>query len=427
MRAFDTRPAVREQVESLGAQFLTVEIEEDGEGKGGYAKEMSKEFIDAEIALFREQCKDIDIIITTAMIPGKPAPKLILKDMVDMMKPGSVIVDLASEAGGNCEYTVPNEKYVHSNGVKILGYTDFPSRLAAQSSTLFANNIVKFLGEFGDNKTGWNPDYDNNDVLRGSIIGRDGELKWPTAIDIGPPPGAPKKKQETAIQETPESPFNKQLKRALGTTVVLDTLLGAGYISPDPSFTSTLTTFALAGIVGYHVVWGVTPALHSPLMSVTNAVSGTTAVGGLMLMGGGILPTTSAQLLGAIALGLSCVNIGGGFLVTQRMLNMFKREGDEPDYAYLYGIPAAAFLSGYAYCRTQGITEVVQMGYLAASLGCIGGIAGLSKQTTYGSHSYGCNICRNINWYNNIYWISCCILKIKKFNIITINCISCKK
>ena len=327
VRAFDTRPAVKEQIESLGAQFLTVEIQEDGEGKGGYAKEMSKEFIDAEMKLFREQCKEVDIVICTALIPGKPAPKLILKDMVESMKPGSVIVDLAAEAGGNCEYTVPHQKIVTKNGVKIIGYTDFPSRLAAQSSTLFANNIVKFLGEFGSKSEGWDPQYDTNDVLRGSMIARNGTLKWPTPIDLGPPPGSAAAKKPT-VAETIEAvdPFQVQLKRALGTTAVLGTILGAGIISPDPQFTQTLTTFALAGIVGYHVVWGVTPALHSPLMSVTNAVSGTTAVGGLMLMGGGLMPHTSAQALGAIALGLSCVNIGGGFLVTHRMLNMFKRE-----------------------------------------------------------------------------------------------------
>jgi len=382
VRAFDTRPAVREQVESLGAQFLTVEIEEDGEGQGGYAKEMSAEFIEAEFKLFREQCREVDIIITTALIPGKPAPKLILRDMVDSMKPGSVVVDLAAEAGGNCEYTVPNEKYVHSNGVKVLGYTDFPSRLAAQSSTLFANNVVKFLGEFGD-KSGWDPQYETNDVLRGSVVGKAGELKWPTPIDLGPPPGSQAAQKPTVADAVqPVDPFSAQLRRAMGTTALLGTILGAGVISPDPVFTQTLTTFALAGIVGYHVVWGVSPALHSPLMSVTNAVSGTTAVGGLMLMGGGLVPHTTAQLLGAAALGLSCVNIGGGFLVTHRMLNMFRRPEDPADHTYLYGIPAATFLSGYAYTRSSGLTEVIQMGYLASSLCCIGGIAGLSKQST---------------------------------------------
>merc|ERR550532_2015529 len=154
------------------------------------------------------------------------------------------------------------------------------------------------------------------------------------------------------------------------TTGAFGTMLAAGFASPDPIFSSCLTTFGLAGIIGYHVVWGVSPALHSPLMSVTNAVSGTTAVGGLMLMGGGVIPHTSAQLLGAVALALSCVNIGGGFLVTHRMLNMFRREGDAKDYAYLYGIPAAAFMSGYAYTRMNGLTETVQMGYLAASPDC---------------------------------------------------------
>merc|ERR1719192_988005 len=229
VRAFDTRPAVREQVESLGAQFLTVEIEEDGEGTGGYAKEMSKEFIDAEMALFREQCKEIDIIITTALIPGKPAPKLILKDMVESMKPGSVIVDLAAEMGGNCEYCKKGEKYVTDNGVTVVGYTDLPSRLPTQSSTLFANNIVKYLGEFGHKKDGWSVNFDN-DVVRGSVVLNKGELMWPPPAGVGPPPGAPPKKVEKGQAIVKEAdPWTSSLKSTALTTTVFGTMLAAGW------------------------------------------------------------------------------------------------------------------------------------------------------------------------------------------------------
>ncbi|ETO15300.1 hypothetical protein RFI_04497 [Reticulomyxa filosa] len=381
VRAFDVRPAVKEQIESLGAQFLTVELAESGEGSGGYAKEMSKEFIAAEHALFRNQCKDVDVIICTAMIPGKSAPKLILQDMVKLLKPGSVIVDLAAETGGNCELTQPGKRIVTDNGVVILGYTDMPSRLPTQASNLFANNMVKFLGEIGQKEKGWHIDY-NNDVIKGSMITQKGELKWPPPGPIGPPPAQPKKPAQTAEKATEKKVnlFREQLKNSLVTSALCASLLGFGYISPDPSFTSTLTTFGLAGVVGYNVVWGVTPALHSPLMSVTNAISGLTAVGGLILMGKG--ETYGAQVLGGLSLGISCINIGGGFLITQRMLDMFKRPTDPAEHTYLYLLPASVFLTGYTMARLKGITEVIQMGYLAGALGCIGGIAGLSKQST---------------------------------------------
>lgn len=185
VRGFDTRPAVREQVQSLGAEFLEVTIKEDGTGTGGYAKEMSKEFIEAEMALFAKQAKEVDIIITTALIPGKPAPKLISREMVESMKPGSVIVDLAAEAGGNVEVTKPSEVVTHK-GVTVIGYTDLPSRLPTQSSTLYSNNIVKFLLSIGNNK--FYVDL-NDEVTRGSIVLKDGELLWP-APKAAPPPAA---------------------------------------------------------------------------------------------------------------------------------------------------------------------------------------------------------------------------------------------
>jgi len=384
VRAFDTRPAVKEQVESLGAQFLTIDIEEDGEGQGGYGKEMSKAFIDAEMALFKEQAAECDIIITTALIPGKAAPKLILKEAVDVMKPGSVIVDLAAEAGGNCELCVSGEKIVTDNGVTVIGYTDFPSRLPTQSSTLFANNIVKYMGEFGTEKSGgYKVDF-NNDVLRGSVVLNNGEMMWPPPANLGPPPGAAKKaaKAGSAIVKA-ENPLKTQVRSTAMMTGVFGTMLAAGYASPSPVFTTCLTTFALSGIIGYNVVWGVTPALHSPLMAVTNAVSGMTAVGGLMLMGGGYFPHSFAQLAGALSLMISCVNIGGGFLVTHRMLDMFKRPTDPPNYSWMYGIPGSLFIGGYAYGKMNGVgADLTQMAYLAGSLGCIGGIAGLSAQST---------------------------------------------
>ncbi|RWS16102.1 NAD(P) transhydrogenase-like protein [Dinothrombium tinctorium] len=384
VRAFDTRAAVKEQVESLGAEFLEINVKESGEGKGGYAKEMSKEFIEAEMKLFREQCKEIDILITTALIPGKPAPKLILKDMVESMKPGSVIVDLAAENGGNVETTKPGETYVYK-GVTHIGFTDFPSRLPTQSSNLYANNISKFLLSISDGKKNFLINLDD-EVQRGSIILKEGKLMWP------PPP--PKDIPATTAQSTaavskaaprellPKDYFKATLKDAIVYTAGLSSLIALGVASPNKEFTTMATTFGLAGIVGYHTVWGVTPALHSPLMSVTNAVSGITAVGGLLLMGGGVMPTNIPQALGATALFASTINICGGFLVTQRMLDMFKRPTDPPEFNYLYVIPGAAFVGGYALTALSGYPEIHQMASFGASLCCVGALAGLSSQKT---------------------------------------------
>uniref|UniRef100_A0A5K3EPC3 NAD(P) transhydrogenase, mitochondrial n=1 Tax=Mesocestoides corti TaxID=53468 RepID=A0A5K3EPC3_MESCO len=400
VRAFDTREAVREQVESFGAEFLTVNVKESGEGGGGYAKVMSKEFIDAEMALFAKQAKEVDIIITSALIPGKPAPKLITKAMVDSMRPGAVIVDLAAEAGGNVETTRPGEAYVYGpNRVVHIGYTDFPSRLAGQASTLFSNNLTNFLLSMTpkdkESRGLLNINLDD-EVVRGSTVLYKGELMWPpppppAAAAAAPPVATTSKKvaAETAaaVAAVPVDPRVAKLKSSLATSVGLCGLVGLGLSSPSPAFTQMLSTFSLAGIVGYHTVWGVTPALHSPLMSVTNAISGITAVGGLLLMGGSLLPATVPQSMAALATLVSAVNIGGGFLVTQRMLNMFKRPTDAPEHNYLFGIPALALLGTYGYsvlhfAPTVGLDDVHQTAYLASSLCCIAAITALASQKT---------------------------------------------
>lgn len=381
VRAFDTRSAVKEQVESMGAEFLEISIKEEGEGVGGYSKEMSKEFIEAEHALFAKQAREVDVIITTALIPGKKAPLLILKEHVEAMKPGSVIVDLAAETGGNVETTRPGEVYTYKDVVHV-GLTDLPSRLPTQSSTLYANNVSKFLLSMGAKDH-----FDINmedEVVRGSAILHEGKLLWPP-----PPPqqpaAAPAAKAKAAVQEVakPEpNYFLNTFKDAAMYTGGLSGLMGLGMVSPNPAFTTMMTTFGLAGIVGYHTVWGVTPALHSPLMSVTNAISGITAVGGLLLMGGGVMPQNTVQSLAAAAAFVSFINVYGGFLVTKRMLDMFKRPGDPPEYNYLYAIPGASFLGLYALGASQGYPEVHQMAYLLSSLCCVGALAGLSSQTT---------------------------------------------
>jgi len=381
VRAFDVRPAVKEQVESMGAEFLEVDIKEDGSTTGGYAKEMSAEFVEAEMKLFHDQCKDVDIVITTALIPGKKAPILIKKYMVDSMKPGSVIVDLAAEAGGNVETTVPGEVSVYNN-VTHIGYSDLPSRLPTQASTLYSNNISKLMLSMQGDKDHYFLDMED-DVVRGSMVLNKGATTWPPNPPISVA-AAPSPAAAAVTLEPPPPPnyFNIKLKSALGYTTGLGTINLLGVGSPNPAFTNMATTFGLGCIVGYHTVWSVKPALHSPLMSVTNAISGITAVGGLLLMGGGYYPTNSVQGLAAAAAFISFINIFGGFIVTKRMLDMFKRPTDPPEYSSLMGIPTAAFLASYGYAVSQGYSEVHQMAYLASSLACIGALGGLSSQPT---------------------------------------------
>lgn len=378
VRGFDVRPTVKEQVQSLGAEFLEVEFEESGEGVGGYAKEMSPEFIAAEMDLFARQCRDVDILISTALIPGKKAPILITKEMVESMKEGSVVVDLAAEMGGNIATTKPGELYKYK-GVTHIGYTDLPSRLPTQSSTLYGNNITKLLLSFGE-KGHFDVDLEE-EVTRGSIVLKDGQMMWPPPPPkVLPQAAAPVAKAAVVVEE-PKNPFNEVMRSSLMYTAGLSSITGLGMLSPGAGFNTMLTTFGLAGIVGYHTVWGVSPALHSPLMSVTNAISGITAVGGLCVMGGGYFPNNTAGSLAAVATFISSINIFGGFLVTRRMLDMFRRPTDPPEYNYLYLIPGAAAIGGYAATSMYGY-DMQQVGYLAGSLCCVGALSGLSSQST---------------------------------------------
>ncbi len=368
----------------MGAEFLEVPIKEDGSTAGGYAKEMSKEFIEAEMNLFHEQCKDVDIVITTALIPGVKAPILIKKYMIDDMKPGSVVVDLAAEAGGNIETIKPGEIYEYNNVIHV-GLTDFPSRLPAQASTLYGNNISKLLLSMQGTKDHFYLDM-TDDVVRGSIVLDKGKLSWPPdpPISVAAVKTPQQAAKESAAKEPPPEPnyFNMQLREALAYTAGIGGISALGVGSPNAAFTAMSTTFGLSCIVGYHTVWNVVPALHSPLMSVTNAISGITCVGGLLLMDGGYYPTNTVEGLAASAAFISFINVFGGFIVTARMLDMFKRPTDPPEYNYLYAIPAATFLASYGWAVAQGYTQVHQMAYLTSSLCCVGALAGLSAQPT---------------------------------------------
>ncbi len=380
VRGFDTRPATREQVQSLGAEFIEVTgVEEDGSGAGGYAKEMSKAFHDAEMKLFSEQAKDVDIIITTALIPGKPAPKLLPTYIVDLMKPGSVIVDLAAEAGGNCEKTVPGELTVY-NGVTIIGYADMPSRLPTQSSTLYSNNITKFLLSMAPVEKEFGVDF-SDEVVRGAIVTQNGEI-IPTAPRPAPPPPPPAPKETAAAAEVVAlTPFQKVSREVALVTGGMTGALALGKMT-GPLFMGNAFIFGLASLIGYRVVWGVSPALHSPLMSVTNAISGMVGVGGFFILGGGYLPETIPQAFGALSVLLAFVNVSGGFVLTKRMLDMFKRPTDPPEYPWLYAIPATLFGGGFLAAATTGAAGLVQAGYLVSSILCIGSISSLASQTT---------------------------------------------
>lgn len=325
VRAFDTRPAVADQVRSMGAEFLMLDFKEDGEGTGGYAKVMSPEFIKAEMELFAKQAREVDIIVTTALIPGKPAPKLITAEMVHSMKPGSVIVDMAAEQGGNCELTRPREK-VCVQGVTILGYTDLPGRMAAQASTLYANNLVNLLSDMTPGKDGKLVFQLEDEVVRGTLVTHDGAVIWPAPPR--PAPDAGRNPTPAAASASPTAqrpvPWYQPLLAPAAFLLLALLLLLIGRIAPA-EFVSRLTVFVLACFIGWQVIWNVTPALHTPLMSVTNAISGIIVIGGLLQIGA--VWYSPQSLLAATAILVATINIVGGFWVTQRMLGMFKKQG----------------------------------------------------------------------------------------------------
>ena len=319
VRSFDTRPEVKEQVESMDAEFLMLDFDdEDGSGEGGYAKVMSKEFIEAEMALFAEQARDVDIIITTALIPGKPAPRLITAEMVESMKDGSVIVDLAAEQGGNCELTEPG-RVVTKNGVTLIGYTDLPSRLATQSSQLYGTNLRHLLTEMTPDKNGELVVDMNDEAIRGATICIGGE---PT----GPPP-APKLSAAPKAATKPPPPVvePEQKKSVAGPLIAMAlgglALFGVGAVAPE-SFMAHFTVFVLACFAGYMVIWNVTPALHTPLMSVTNAISSIIVIGALLQISS---DSVLIMLIAAFTVLITSINIAGGFAVTRRMLEMFRK------------------------------------------------------------------------------------------------------
>jgi len=318
VRAFDTRPEVKEQVESMDAEFLMLDFdEEDGSGEGGYAKVMSEEFIKAEMALFAEQAADVDIIITTALIPGKPAPRLITADMVRSMKDGGVVVDLAAEQGGNCELTEA-DKVVHSDGVTIIGYTDLPSRLATQASQLYGTNLRHLLTDLTPEKDGQIVVDMEDEAIRGATVCKDGETTWP--------PPAPKLSAAPPKAEPQPAPKIIEDKPSVGGPIIAIAvgalaLLGLGAVAP-PSFMAHFTVFVLACFVGYMVIWNVSPALHTPLMSVTNAISSIIVIGALIQVSSA---NDTIMWIAALTVLITSINIAGGFAVTRRMLEMFRK------------------------------------------------------------------------------------------------------
>ncbi|HGO6908620.1 TPA: Re/Si-specific NAD(P)(+) transhydrogenase subunit alpha [Neisseria meningitidis] len=322
VRAFDTRLEVAEQIESMGGKFLKLDFPQESGGSGdGYAKVMSDEFIAAEMKLFAEQAKEVDIIITTAAIPGKPAPKLITKEMVESMKSGSVIVDLAAATGGNCELTRPGELSVTGNGVKIIGYTDMANRLAGQSSQLYATNLVNLTKLLSPNKDG-EITLDFEDVIiRNMTVTHDGEITFPPPpIQVSAQPQqTPSEKAVPAAKPEPKPvPLWKKLAPAVIAAVLV---LWVGAVAPA-AFLNHFIVFVLACVIGYYVVWNVSHSLHTPLMSVTNAISGIIVVGALLQIGQG---NGFVSLLSFVAILIAGINIFGGFAVTRRMLNMFKK------------------------------------------------------------------------------------------------------
>ena len=328
--AFDVRPEVSEQIESMGAQFVFLEFAEaqDGAATGGYAAPSSPEFRDAQLAKFRELAPDMDIVITTALIPGRPAPKLWTADMVAMMKPGSVIIDLAAERGGNCDLTVMDQKIVSENGGTVIGYTDFPSRMAAQASTLYSNNIRHMIADLTPKKDGVIVHNMDDDVIRGATVTKDREITFPppppkiAAIAVAKP--KERARELTAVQRraVEVADFKAQTRSQVGLLVVAGAVMALIGAFAPAEFMAHFIVFALACFIGFSVIWNVSHSLHTPLMSVTNAISGIVILGALMQIGSG---NGLVVGLSAISVLIATINIVGGFLVTRRMLAMFQK------------------------------------------------------------------------------------------------------
>ncbi len=318
VRAFDTRPEVKEQVESMDAEFLMLDFsDEDGSGEGGYAKVMSDAFIKAEMDLFASQALEVDIIVTTALIPGRPAPELITEAMVRSMKEGSIIVDLAAEMGGNCKLTEA-DKVVVKHGVTIIGYTDLPSRLATQSSQLYATNLRHLLANLTPQKDGRIVLDMTDEIIRGATVIKEGKITWPP-----PPPklSAAPKQPPAALQQHAVAEKKNRVQPYLPFIVGGMGMLGLGSVAP-PQFMSHFTVFVLSCFVGYMVVWNVTPSLHTPLMSVTNAISSIIIIGALLQISS---QNSLIMILAGLAILMTSINIFGGFAVTYRMLAMFRK------------------------------------------------------------------------------------------------------
>jgi len=383
VRAWDVRD-VSDQAASLGAGWVKVDFKESGDGVGGYAKESSAEFQEAQRATFHKVCKEVDIVITTAAIPGRPSPRLIEDYMVKDMKPGSVIVDLAALGGGNCTVTKKDQVYTTENGVTIIGYTGLPGMMPGQASAMFAQNMLNLVRHVAKkDPTALLPNInkeleagESGDIIVRSIVcckdGKQLVMPKPPAPTALSKPKEVEKKAEVVVD-----PFKAELSSAFIFTMVMGLLafMGLGVQ------TSLLGTFVLAGAAGYQVVWGVVPALHTPLMSVTNAISGCTAVGGLLLLNKST--DTQAKILGTIGTAISCINIFGGFVVSKRMLKLFKRKGDA-DYSMMWTLPGILFIT-LTFVVKQDIKAIQTL----CGLMCIVAIGGLASMKTANA---GCTI-----------------------------------
>ncbi len=334
VNAFDVRPEVAEQIESMGASFVYLEFDAselpDGAATGGYAAPSTPAFQAKQLAKFRELAPEMDIVITTALIPGRPAPKLWTAEMVGMMKPGSVIVDLAAERGGNCDLTVPDQKIVTDNGVTIVGYTDFPSRMAAQSSTLYSNNIRHMLADLTPKKDGEINQNMEDDVIRGATVAHAGAVTFPppppkiAAIAAAKPKPKPKVKDLTPAEMRAKevAAFQTQTRNQVGLLAIGGGLILLAGLYTPASFMQHFVVFVLACFVGFQVIWNVSHSLHTPLMAITNAISSIIILGALLQVGSG---NYLVILLASLAILMAGINIFGGFMVTRRMLAMFQK------------------------------------------------------------------------------------------------------